>query len=429
MTKQVTADATQGDTGTTPSWAAMYNAFTESLGVTNKNFQLIMPFTVWNWPVESVGQTYTGQQSFLDAMPYWSPVGKYQSGSSFAQAYQSWLYTLEVEAPTQLQNKITQQRNLLQTATNQYQTDYQTALQAYQSDSTVVNNVPSFTDWLASPAGFAYNSTLTADQNNVNTQQSLYTQLTQEAQDPALAAAIAASNNTAFYTNMVSSSLPKPIQVPGYGQITDYATWVQQNANTAPTTINWTNSQSSQTFNDNWAQGGTSINDWFFSVYVNGSWQHLSDLETNSSVEVTITMNPMGDIPVAPLPWYNEGFVNDRINNPNAYISGTTPTAPAGGVGTWVLGQGGIMPCRLTDMLVAFQPTFNIQCSSGFSQSDYQQMQIAGGVQIGPFSFGGESGSVNSFQQSSLSTTGFSGSSTSQFPVIFGIYLEVFGQS
>jgi hypothetical protein len=56
-------------------------------------------------------------------------------------------------------------------------------------------------------------------------------------------------------------------------------------------------------------------------------------------------------------------------------------------------------------------------------------MQIAGGVQIGPFSFGGESGSVNSFQQSSLSTTGFSGSSTSQFPVIFGIYLEVFGQS
>jgi hypothetical protein len=427
MAKQVTADTSQPAADATPSWAAMYNAFQTAMGVTNQNFQLIMPFSVWNWPVESLGQTYSAQQSFLDAMPIWSPVGNYQSGSSFASAYLAWLYTLMVEAPAALQNRITQQRQLLQSANNQYSTDYQTALQAYNSDPNVKNNVPAFPDWLNSPAGFAYNSTLTADKNNVNTQASLYSQLTQEAQDPALASAIAASTNKSFFTGMVSSSIPTPISVPGYGQITDFATWVQQNAGTGPTKISWSNSQSSSTFNDNWAQASASISDWFFSIYVKGSWQRITDLETSSDVEVTISMNPMGSIPISPLPWYNEGFVNSRINNPDAYIPGTTPTK--GGAGAWVMGQGGIMPCRVTDFLIGYQPSFSISSSSGFSQSDYQQMEIATGVRIGPFTFGGDAGSTSSYQQSALSTNGFSGVSTSTFPVIFGIYLELFGQT
>lgn len=158
----------------------------------------------------NLGQTAAEQQSFLDAMPTWSPVGVYTSGSSFADAYQTWLNTLAVQADPTLQNQITQQQSILQTAVNKYQTDYQAAQSAYAGDHSVVNNTPPFTVWLLSGLGLGYGATLQTDASNVQSQQKQLNTFIAQANDPVLAAAQAAIANTAYQTQVVSNGLASP---------------------------------------------------------------------------------------------------------------------------------------------------------------------------------------------------------------------------
>jgi hypothetical protein len=402
----------------------MYNGFCDSLGK-GKNFQLITPFTVWNWPPANVGQTGSAQYSFLDAMPVFDPIGNYQSGSSFSQSYQQWLNTLVVAADSNLQNRITIQAGVLQTASNKYQMDYQSAQTAYQNDKTVVNNNPDFNTWLGQ-GGFGYQATIAADRANILEQQKIYNQLVNQAADPVIDSAQAAMANQSYYTNVLSSSSPTPYPMPGYGQVTSFSDWLTQVAGSGPQQITWQNDRSSSSFNSSWAKGQASYGNWLFSVFVKGSWQRLLSVESSSAVSVTMTFNPLGSIPVGPNPWYQEGVIRAKVNNPAAYRSGYSPTRPASGQGGWALGAGGILPCRMTDFIVGYQPSFIINCSAGFSSVDYQAIQVATGVRIGPFVFGGDGGNTTSYTQSALTTSSFSGKSTSQFPVLIGIYVEDF---
>lgn len=414
------------DAKATSSWAAMYNAFQQALGVGNNNFQLITPMQEWNWPVANPGQTASQQQSFVDAMPIWSPVGVYQSGSSFSQAYQTWLNTLIVQAPASLQNMITNQQNVLQTATNKYQSDYAAAMTAYQNQ--VKNNNPDFMTWLNSPAGFGYQLTLNADVTNANKQQQIYNALVAQADDKIIQAAQTAFASPTYYTNVVTSTATSPIQAPGYGQITSYAEWLTQQAGTAPTTVTWNNDQNTSQFNNSWATGSAKVSYAFVSAYVNGSWERLTSMESDSSISFSMTMNPMGVIPVSPLGWYMESVIRAKVNDPSSYRPGYTPTRPSSGQGSWILGQGGVLPARITDFLVCYQPTLSIQSSAGFSSSEFEDLQVAGGLKIGPFTLGGEGGTSSSMKVTKSDSNTFSVQSTSQFPMIFGIYLEVFGQ-
>ena len=152
-------------TDTAASYKALYNAIAGQIGGSEKNFQLLTPMQVWNWDVKPVGQTSSDQYSFLNGMPIYSPLGKYQSGSSFADAYRTWLNTLVVKADKELQNRITIQAAVLGKAANKYSTDREAAIKAYNDDPTVKDQVPTFIDWLNEPygKGAAYKTIIDAD--------------------------------------------------------------------------------------------------------------------------------------------------------------------------------------------------------------------------------------------------------------------------
>jgi hypothetical protein len=284
-----------------------------------------------------------------------------------------------------------------------------------------------FKDWLADPyGGGPRKATLDADKADVDKQQQILNQLIAQSDDKQIDSANKKFDDKNQYTNVVSSTLPAPVQEPGYGQVDDYATWVQQNAGKGSKVISWDQTSATSSYKSKFANVSVTVPRFFWSVHASGQWREMSTSSQNSSLKVTLTFKPWGQIPVRPLGWYDEGVVNAKINNPEAYRSGYSVTKPASGQGAWALGQGGIMPCRLTDFLVCYQPEVSVELSSGFSESESQYLRIATGVRIGPFSFGGSGGQESSFSRSEASRTKFTGEDTSTFPRIFGIFVKDF---
>lgn len=75
-------------------WRAMYDAFCNVLGTSPDDFQLLYPFLDWDWATAPLGYTDASQQFFLDNLPEWSPIGRFQRGSLLSNAYRVWLDTL-----------------------------------------------------------------------------------------------------------------------------------------------------------------------------------------------------------------------------------------------------------------------------------------------------------------------------------------------
>src|SRR5215472_10586134 len=56
-------------------WSLLYKALIDSIGADPRNFQLIYPFTSWNWPTQQSGFISSAQYNFCGAVPQWSAVG------------------------------------------------------------------------------------------------------------------------------------------------------------------------------------------------------------------------------------------------------------------------------------------------------------------------------------------------------------------
>jgi hypothetical protein len=409
----------------------MYNAICKAIKGEAKNFQLIYPMQPWNWGKKSQGQTDSGEWSFLNSMPAYSQVGAYQSGSNFKDAYENWLLTLVVEADAELQNRMTIQNDLAQDARNDYNEKVQAAKDAYAEDSSVVDQEPNFRDWLNDEYGEgpSYKSAIDSAREIMAKQDEILDDLVDQADDKVIKEARKKFKDNKYYTKVVSDTIKNPMEEPGYNKIDNYSKWLTQQKNTSPTTFTWNNSQENKSSNNKWAQGGARYSSgFFFSVNVSGKWQEIKEMNTASSIEFTMTFNPMASIPVAPLGWYSEGAIRAKVNNPAAYREGYTPNKLKGsGEGGYILGDGGIMPCRITDILVCYQPAISIKLDESSLNSVYKHMETSGGVRIGPFHFGGGKASSTSYslkQKSSSSTIEIK--STSQFPYIFGVYVEDF---
>jgi len=407
----------------TNSYALMYEAICNSLGTNPDNFQLITPPTEWNWKLGNPGETYSEQYSFLNAMPIWNPIGKYQSGSSFYESYRTWLNTLVIEADPDLENRITQQNNILTGATNEYMQQVKSARTAYTNE--VQGNDPTFASWLGTIEGKGYKIKIEAAEQNMNKQQELYNELVQQANDPVVKEAFELYRNQQYYTQVITGTTAGDKR-PGYSAIPDYATWVQQNQSKGEASIQWASSEQSSVFKKSFAGGGVDVGSWFYSVRVNGKWERIEQLETSSDLNVVITFKPWGFIPISPNPWYSEATIRAKATNKNAYRSGYAPYK-SDGAPSWIFGPGGILPARPTDMYVAYQPSFTITTNSSFSKEVQQKFEASTGVRIGPFTFGGSGGHESSYKDKKVTGTSFSGKSESSFPVIFGIQMHIFG--
>jgi hypothetical protein len=243
--------------------------------------------------------------------------------------------------------------------------------------------------------------------------------------DPLVRAAQGALADPGYFTQVVNGAGPAPFPAPGYVAIPNYGTWVTENQDGPSTTITWQAGGPSSDLEDTWAGPGVALDESAVSLLVEGQWRPAADALASSGGTLSLTFSPWGRLPVTPLPWYQETIVNARIADPAAYQAGYFPREPPGGSGTWALGAGGILPLRLTDLLVAYRPTFSTTVGTRLSARFRRQIEAAAGVQIGPFVFTGRAGSVADVLAGRSSTE--AGLAASAFPVLFGVFIRTFG--
>ncbi|MCY1046839.1 hypothetical protein OV208_36380 [Corallococcus sp. bb12-1] len=415
--------AAQSDPGTQPSaWDLLYGAMVTGLGVKPQSFQLLYPFMQWTWPTTNAGYTSSAQYDFLATIPQWSAVGQYNSsGATFDGAYQQFLNDLATYTPDpQLQARITASYNDLAQATNQYQTDYNQAVQTYNADPSVVGNVPNFTTWLASGAGLPYNIKIQADAENQSQAQANYVNLVKQARNPNLTQALTAAVNPAYYTKLQDPNLAGNPPVPLWSLGTTMQQWVNtvQGQGGTPGSISFSNSQSQFDLRNTWAQGSLSVGSWFWQVNVNGSWNRVTEFESDSSLQCTISFKAWDTIAINPGPWYSG--VTQFKNGP--FLTGYS-AMPAEGM-TNMFGEGGVVPVLKTGMLVGYQPTISVTVSQSTFNSFQEQWQASSGFSVGPFQFGGTTGGSQNAWTRSASGSTLTATSTSTVPLIFGVTVD-----
>ncbi|MFF5793294.1 hypothetical protein ACFY5D_14720 [Paeniglutamicibacter sp. NPDC012692] len=402
------------------AWGHLYGAIASGLGVDPSNFQLNYPFATWDWPVANVGYTSAAQYDFCSAVPQFSATGAYTSaGTEFNDAYEQMLHVVAADtSDPALAEKISQARNVLNLATNDFQITYSQAREAYVRE-TGGTNVPSFTEWLGSYGGKAWATQLAAASSTVDAKKRLLDQLLSETSTPGLNDAILRLNNKDYYTRLQDPSLANFPAVPSYSLGMDATTWLQKvQAGTGGTSgkISFSNSQAEYDYKKSWAGGSASVGNFFWSVNVGGSWERIDEFGTDNSLEVTVSFKAWDSISIEAGRWYNGAFVRSVSEGP--FVRGYSSNGEDHTKAVW--GKDGIMGVQKVGMIVCYKPSFSIKVSSSTFSSFSEKWEVSAGVRIGPFTFTGGGGSTSSGWKADKATSTFTGESTAETALILG---------
>jgi len=407
------------------AWNLLYGAMIDGLGISPANFQLIYPYTTWDWPIAPTGYTSAAQWDFCSTVPQFSATGQYTSaGTAFNDSYGGMLNVVSAATTDpQLKAQIDQARNMLQLATNNYDTIYQQSVDAYKNATGGSNN-PTYTEWLGSIGGRSWQAQLDSGWRNVQSQQNVYNQLLSETTTAGLKDAQTRNANTDYYTKLQDPSLSAFPAVPGYSISMDATTWlnkVQSGSGGSSGSIGFSNSQSQYDYKNTWAGGSTSVGNFFWSVNVGGSWQRIDEFSSDNSLQVTVNFKAWDQISIQAGRWYNGAFTTSVKDGP--FIRGYSPYGGSGDKAVW--GGDGIMSVQKVGMLVCYKPSFSITVSNSTFKSFSEKWQVSAGLRIGPFGFSGGGGSSSSGWQADSATNTFSGTSTAETALIMGTTINL----
>ena len=405
-------------------WGLLYKAIIDSVGASPGNFQLLYPFTPWNWATQDVGFVSAALFDFCAAVPQWSAVGAYtSSGDLFHQAYQQFLNVLlaATDSP-ELRKQILEAQDALTKATNDYTLAYTAAESVYNDTPGAAANKPPFTEWLASGAGKGWQTKITAatvkmDQAAVN-----YEAVVGQANTPGLADALTEYANEDFYSKLNDIGLGSFPKVPSYSVSQDAASWVDAvKAGSGPSgaTMGFTNRDQAYDYSKTWAGGSASIKQVFWEVNIDGRWERISEFESDQELEVSVQFEAVDQIQIQPGPWYSGPFVRSMGEGP--FILGYS--AQGGDGNKAVFGPNGFISLLKTGMFVGYKPTFTISVSQATFDSFVEKFKVAGALRIGPFTIEADGGSEKAQWTSSASGRSFTGTSTSDSPLIIGLSL------
>lgn len=403
-------------------WGLLYGALINSLGASPNNFQLVYPFTPWTWATQNVGYIGAAQYDFCSAAPQWSAVGMYASSADRVNmAYQEFLNVIPAATDDpKLRDQLRQAADALTTATNAYTTVNNQARQAYADDSDVVDNKPSFTAWLGTLAGRGWSIQLDATYKKAAQAQLNYDALVDQANTPGLGDAQKQFANQDFYARLNDPGLSKAPLVPNYQISQSASAWVDAvKAGTGPAggTMGFTARDQSYDYSKTWAGGAVSIPKLFWEVQVSGKWERITEFETDNELEVSLEFEALDQIQIQPSDWYNGAFARSKVNGP--FVRGYSAY---GGDGTQaVFGKNGFFNVLKTGMYVGYKPNFTIRTSKSTYQSFYEKFKVATGLRIGPFTISAEGGSERAGWTASSQGQTFSGTTTSESPLILGV--------
>lgn len=407
------------------AWNHLYGAIINGLGVSPQNFQLIYPFVTWDWPIVPIGYTSAAQWDFCSSVPQFSATGQYTSaGTDFNDAYGSMLNVISAATTDEkLKAQIEQARNVLQIATNNYDSIYAQARAAYITE-TGGSNVPTFSEWLGSMSGRTWKVQLDSAWTNVLAQQAIYNQLLSETTTPGLKDAQERLLNEDYYTKFQDPTLSGFPKVPAYSISMDATTWlnkVKSGTGGSSGNIGFENSQAQYDYSKTWAKGSATVGNFFWSVNVGGSWERIDEFASDSSLKVQINFEAWDQISIQALRWYNGAFVKAIKDGP--FIRGYSAYGEDGGSAVW--GEKGIMSVQKVGMVVCYKPTFIISVSHSSFKSFSEKFSVSAGLRIGPFSFSGGGGSSSSGWKADSATRTFSGTSTSETALIMGVNINL----
>ena len=406
-------------------WGFMYKAMMDTLGVEPSNFQLIYPFTSWNWDTASPGHVSAPEYNFLSTVPQWSGVGAYiSSGTPLSSAYELFLNALVVSADPVQQRKIEVQQVVVGDIGNQLDQKIRDARDAYANDPTVVNNVPDWTSWLADAFGgrYVYGKAIEGFRVQYDNAFEFLHELIDQSTDPNFKLAMYRLNNQDYWTKVDTSTGPGSISAPGYTKTLSYAAWVTQVTGSGgglKGSFGWSNSESHFDWKKTWAKGDASFGTGFWGVYVKGSWEQQDWMAKSSDLSVEIEMEATDQIPIQHSGWFDQKFLNAR--NKGEYRQGYDHDN--------FFGPKGSMGVMKTQMYVCYKPKFTITSNKSFSEEHKKKFAAAGGLRIGPFKFGASGGSESVIYNKELTDKSFSGGSDSEIPLIFGVSVQELGQS
>lgn len=407
-------------------WGLMYEAMTENLGVDTGNFQVIYPYTPWDWPAQPEGYMGSAQYDFCSTVPRWSAVGSYNSGATrFNMAYEQFLNIIVPRTVNPgLLKEIIISGGVLIKAAGDYNRIYSQAAGAYQADPDVVDNVPTFQEWLASPAGAGWNIQLAAANAKMEQAQKNYNAVVAQANTPGLEQAHQQLDNKDFYSKLSDPLLKDFPPVPNWAISISASQWVEKiKAGNGPAggTVGFSNGERAYNYSNTWAKGSSRIEEFFWSVKVGGKWERVSEFESDRELDVSVAMEAMDLIAVQPGGWYNGPFVRSMANGP--FIRGYSPYGADGT--TPVFGAEGFLNLMKTGMYVCYKPAFTITVSRSTFDKFYEKFAASTGLRIGPFNFDAEGGAVKSGWNADPEGLRFTGTSASETPLIFGITIAV----
>ncbi len=404
-------------------WGLLYQAISNSVGAGPDKFQLIYPFSQWNWPTEQAGFLNAAMYDFCSVNPQWSAVGDYSSsGDQLQGSYRQFLNVISpADAPPGLLAKIAVARDQLTMATNAYTTAYNQARSTYADD--VVDNQPPFTEWLGTPPGKGWQTKITAADKDMAQAQVNFNALVDQANTPGLDEANAQFENEAFYSKLNGQGLSTFPKVPAYSVGQDATQWVTNiKAGNGPpgATMGFTNRDQSYDYSRTWAKGSAGINKFFWGVKAGASWERIDEFASDQELEVAIEFDAIETVSLRATDWYDGAFVRSMANGP--FIQGYSAR---GGDGTQaVFGPKGFFGLVKTGMVVGYKPTFTIRTSQESFTAFKEKFKAASGLRIGPFEFGASGGYEKAGWEASEAGQFFAGTSTSETPIILGVIVS-----
>ncbi|NOK32786.1 hypothetical protein D7W79_33505 [Corallococcus exercitus] len=395
----------------------------------------------FNWAVAPTGQIDPQAYQAMSTMPLWSPVGSFTAADAdFFTSYRQVLNQITFKVSPERQGDLKRLKDLVTLANNDVTkatTEMNQAYLSQQQNGGVVfaARYPDVSSWIQGE-GSSYQHAIDNAQVNFNRTQDQLLEMQKASMPADLQNAIDAikrpTANPATSTNPVGwVKVPDGAGIlswqPGWTIATSGQDWRAELASgtVGSFTVELSAADATQNLTKSWANGSASYGNPFWSVGGSGGWEKMDLTTTDKSVKATISVKSSAVVPITPGSWYDGGFLSTIARNKGGGYSLTAPWVSNGGPGSQSLfGQYGLLPTRVSALVVAYQPSFSITMSSATFNQYHEKFEASGGLRIGPFSFGGSGGHESNYIHTTQGGTTFTGGSTSEDPVIIGVLVS-----
>lgn len=410
----------------------------QAMGGNSKNFQMLSKPIDFNWPVVATGQTSPMAYSIMSMLPSYSPIGQFTAGdATFFSTYVRLLANVSFEVDPAKQSDLDGLKDQLTTANNDLQAESTNAATTYQTAKQDGGEVftamyPTIQDWFAGPGSVFKNNIekMTVAVKALSDQYATF--LKDFSTDPTIAADFekiktptgpVAGPSPAGWTRVANTDGTLEWQ-PVFNIPTTAQKWraTLTKGSIGAMDITLDASKTTSNLSKSWAGASASVSGAFWSVKASGSWSQTDIFNSDSSITVNVKTESSTIVPITAGSWYDSGLMRQLAKNTDGSGAKLTPPWRPKGTGSNVaFGEDGLLPTRITGLVVVYKPSYTLTMSNNTYTKHETEIRAALDIGIGPFTFGGSGGHTNIDIDTTGDRTVMKNISTSDDPLIIGV--------